>query len=105
MLSLVLDGVPFVETAITAERRELDSCFTNGVAISNVLVHHVNGHIIANILNIDDELLFWPLWVLTSIRAGLSSNTLHTRLNEDVRIHITKHLSVSCEPGLYYLDG
>ena len=56
--------------------------------------------IVANVLNINLEVLVFPNWILTSVLHGFSSDSLLSSVDHDVRIHFAESFGVAREFGL-----
>ena len=74
------------------------------VAGGEVLVHNLNGHVVADIFDINVEKLV-PLGQFASTLESLCPDLLLASLKDTVRVHLAESLSVSCEFGLDNLES
>jgi len=104
VFALVSNIEPFVETGTAAQCRQLNERFANKVRISQVLVKDLQEQIITNILNVNVHILAWPLWLFALITGCLGPDSLLTRIQDNVGIHLSKNLSITLQLCLYCVD-
>ena len=104
LLSVVLDHEPVVEAAGDGERAELDRGLANEVALAGVFVQHLDVHVVADVLDVNDEHFSVPVGLLASLAAGLGADALHAGVEETVDIHLSEGLGVAGEARLEDAD-
>ncbi len=54
-LAFEVDLVPLIKSSVDAKRAQLYLGLPDGVVFSNIVVHHLDSHIVADLLNVDVE--------------------------------------------------
>ena len=102
--TFVLDFEPFIEATMDSKRRQLNAAFSDGLVAANFIVPNVEVEIVAEIVDLDVEVVVVPLWVLTSIFADGRLELLLTASELDIGVHLANRLNVVGKVSLHEGD-
>ena len=87
LLAFEVDLVPLIESSVDAERAQLDFGLSNHVVLANVIVHHLDSQVIADVLHVDVKVLI-PLGFFASFFLDRSLESLLSDFNDAIGVHL-----------------
>jgi len=101
LLALILDIEPLIKTSTDTQTGQFDDSLSHELRTNNILIEDLHSHVITDILNIDVHILTGPLGFLALIVGSLGADTLLTRVNDHVRVHLAESFGITGELGLH----
>ena len=87
LLAFEVDLVPLIESSVDAERAQLDLGLSNHVVLANIIVHHFDSQVIADVLHVDVKVLI-PLGFFAGFFLDRGLESLLSDFNYAVRVHL-----------------
>ena len=87
LLTFKVDLVPLIKSSVDAERAQLDLGLSNHVVLANIVVHHLDSKVIADVLHVYVKVLI-PLGFFAGFFLDRSLESLLSDFNDAVGVHL-----------------
>ena len=99
--TFVLDFIPLIKSPVHAQGAQLYVGLADQITVARIFIKNFQMHVVADVLDVEIELLIVPSRVFAFVHSSLGSEALHSHVDHTVGVHLADSFGVAFELCFY----